>query len=268
MRGKMKFIKFFAEGKERWGYLKNGKIVEIALSNVVEKEEIEERGKAFENFKVLPPFFGSKIVCLGLNYRSHVKENKTEMPKNPILFSKAITSLISSKDPVMKPKVVERLDYEVELVFVISKKAKKVGKEECYDYIFGYTIMNDISARDLQFSDKQWFRSKSCDTFCPLGPCIADKAEIKDPMSLDIEMRVNGNIMQKANTEEMIFDIPYILEFVTETITLLPGDIVATGTPAGVGVFRKPHYFLKDGDVMEANIEGIGKLENAVIFEK
>jgi 2-keto-4-pentenoate hydratase/2-oxohepta-3-ene-1,7-dioic acid hydratase (catechol pathway) len=104
--------------------------------------------------------------------------------------------------------------------------------------------------------------------FVLLGPCIADKAEIKDPMSLDIEMRVNGNIMQKANTEEMIFDIPYILEFITETITLLPGDVVATGTPAGVGVFRKPHYFLKDGDVMEANIEGIGKLENAVIFEK
>ena len=257
----MRFYRFLAEGKDRWGYLKDGRLVEIG-----NLEGKKETGRDYDlKVKILPPFFGSKIICLGLNYRSHAKENRTEPPKKPILFSKATTAVIGDKDLVIKPEAVKKLDYEVELAFVVSKKAKNV--KNAYDYIMGYTIVNDISARDLQFTEKQWFRSKSSDTFCPMGPCIVSKDEIEDPMNLDLGMKVNGETVQKSNTNEMIFDIPTIMEFITEVLTRLPGDVIATGTPAGVGAFRDPPYFLKGGDLMEATIGKIGKLENRVSFE-
>ncbi len=261
----MKLYRFSAEGRDRWGYLEDGRIVEV--SDIREKKETGS-GRNYDpkEVKVLPPFFGSKIICLGLNYRSHAEENRIKPPEKPILFSKATTSVVGDKDPVIKPKVVKQLDYEVELAFVVSEKAKKI-KKDCYDYILGYTVINDVSARDLQFSEKQWFRSKGGDTFCPMGPCIVDKEEIEDPMNLDLEMRINGERMQKSNTGEMIFDISSIIKFITEVLTLLPGDVVATGTPAGVGAFRDPPYYLRNGDLMEAGIEKVGKLENRVVYE-
>jgi acylpyruvate hydrolase len=254
----MRLFKFLAEGEASWGYLDSGDIVEI---------DAGEGGKRYhlEEVKVLAPFFGTKIICLGLNYMSHAEENRAELPDKPILFSKATSALIGDGEPVIKPEAVKRLDYEVELAFVMSKRAKKV-KRDWYDYILGYTIVNDVSARDLQFSEVQWFRSKSGDTFCPMGPCIVGKEEIVDPMDLVLEMRVNGEIRQKSKTSEMIFDIPHIVEFITEVVTLMPGDVVATGTPAGVGAFRDPPIFLEDGDLMEARIEGIGELKNRVSF--
>jgi len=259
----MRFYKFSADGVERWGYFENGRVVGIT--------DIDERDETGEDYDlsdvgVLPPFFGTKIICLGLNYKSHAEENRARPSKKPILFSKATTAVVGDGDAVIKPKTVQNLDYEVELACVVGKNAKRVGREEAYDHILGYTILNDISARDLQFSEKQWFRSKSGDTFCPLGPCIVSKEEIEDPMDLDLEMKINGKTMQKSNTGEMIFDIPAIFEFITEVMTLMPGDIVATGTPAGVGAFREPPYYLKDGDIMEAWVEDVGMLQNRVAF--
>jgi 2-keto-4-pentenoate hydratase/2-oxohepta-3-ene-1,7-dioic acid hydratase in catechol pathway len=166
----------------------------------------------------------------------------------------------------VKPEIVKELDYEAELAFVIGRKARDVPQRDAYEHIIGYTIVNDVSARDLQFGDKQWFRGKSCDTFCPMGPWIVDKNEIEDPMDLRIGMRVNGEVRQSASTKEMIFDIPHILEYITKTMTLMPGDVVATGTPAGVGAFRDPPLFLEDGDLMEAEIERIGVLRNRVAY--
>lgn len=259
----MRLVKVVAEGKEaekeRWGIIEGSVIKEIEspLST-------KETGEVFEGYRIKAPFFGTKIICLGLNYESHVEENRTKKPEKPVLFSKAVSSVVGNGDPVVRPQIVKNLDYEVELAFVIGKKASNASKSEAYSYILGYTVLNDVSARDLQFSDKQWFRGKSCDTFCPLGPWIVDKEEIDDPMDLGLEMRVNGEVKQRANTKEMIFDIPFIMEYITQTMTLLPGDVIATGTPAGVGAFRDPPEFLHDGDLMEAEIEKIGALRNRV----
>jgi 2-keto-4-pentenoate hydratase/2-oxohepta-3-ene-1,7-dioic acid hydratase in catechol pathway len=257
----MKLVKFFSDGKTRWGALGANRIDEI-----FNPLRIEKTGREFDDYELMAPFFGTKVICLGLNYESHVEENRTEKPKGPILFSKAVSSITAHESCVVKPEIVKQLDYEAELAFVIGRKSQAVPQRDAYEHIAGYTVLNDISARDLQFGDKQWFRGKSCDTFCPLGPWIVDKNEIEDPMDLQIEMRVNGEVRQSASTKEMIFDIPYIMEYITKTMTLMPGDVVATGTPAGVGAFRDPPLFLKDGDVMEAEIERIGVLRNRVAY--
>jgi 2-keto-4-pentenoate hydratase/2-oxohepta-3-ene-1,7-dioic acid hydratase in catechol pathway len=249
--------------KERWGILEDNRIRE--LSDPLSR--IETGAEAmFKECRITAPFFGTKVICLGLNYESHVEENRAKRPEKPILFSKAVSSIVGNDAPVIKPHIVRDLDYEVELAFVVGKKAKNVSIGSAFDYILGYTVLNDISARDIQFSDRQWFRGKSCDTFCPIGPYIADKEEIDDPMDLEVEMWVNGEVKQRANTSEMIFDIPHIMEYITQAITLMPGDVVATGTPAGVGAFRDPPEFLHDGDLMEAKIEKIGTLRNRVFY--
>ncbi|MDY6985350.1 MAG: fumarylacetoacetate hydrolase family protein [Candidatus Thermoplasmatota archaeon] len=264
----MRLVKFVAEGdvgkeaeKERWGIIEGSVIKEIESPL-----SAKETGEVFERYRTKAPFFGTKIICLGLNYESHVEENRTKKPEKPVLFSKAVSSVVGSGDHVIRPQIVNNLDYEVELAFVIGKKASNASKSSAYSHVLGYTVLNDVSARDLQFSDKQWFRGKSCDTFCPLGPCIVDKEEIDDPMDLEVEMRVNGEVKQRANTKEMISDIPFILEYISQTMTLLPGDVIATGTPAGVGAFRDPPEFLHDGDLMEAEIEKIGILRNSVFY--
>lgn len=255
----LKLAKFVAEGGERWGIVDGSMIKEVEGSL-----STREAGKAFEEYRLLAPFFGTKIICLGLNYESHVEENRTKRPERPVLFSKAVSSVVGDGDPVIKPSAVRDLDYEVELAVIIGKRAKHVSKSDAYGCILGYTVLNDVSARDLQFGDRQWFRGKSCDTFCPMGPWITD--EVEDPMDLEIEMRINGEVKQRANTGEMIFDIPSIIEYITQTMTLMPGDVIATGTPAGVGAFRDPPEFLKDGDLMEARIGGIGTLRNRVSY--
>ncbi|MEM1658476.1 MAG: fumarylacetoacetate hydrolase family protein [Candidatus Jordarchaeales archaeon] len=206
-----------------------------------------------------------KIICLGLNYSDHAEEAGLEPPKEPILFSKPATAVVGHEDPVIYPKVSSQVDYEVELAVIIGKKGKDISEEDAYDYIAGYTVFNDVSARDIQFRGVQWFRGKSFDTFAPMGPCLALKDEIPDPHNLRIQMKVNGETRQDSSTGNMIFKIPFLVSFISADMTLEPGDVIATGTPAGVGVYSKPPKLLKPGDVMEATIEKIGTLRNKVV---
>jgi 2-keto-4-pentenoate hydratase/2-oxohepta-3-ene-1,7-dioic acid hydratase in catechol pathway len=205
-----------------------------------------------------------KLICIGLNYRDHAEESNMPIPERPVVFSKFTTSVIGPGQHVVVPSTSEKVDYEAELAVVIGRYAKNVSLELALDYVLGYTIVNDISARDFQFADGQWQRGKSCDTFAPMGEIITTADEIPDPQNLSIKLRLNGNTMQDSNTDQLIFGIRELIAFLSETITLEPGDVIATGTPPGVGFARKPPVFLKDGDVMEVEIEGLGILINPV----
>ncbi len=208
-----------------------------------------------------------KIICIGLNYSDHCEEQGIEPPKNPIVFSKFNTSIIGPGEQIVHPRNTNQLDYEGELAIIIGKMGKFIDKEKAKKFIFGYTILNDVTARDIQFSDGQWIRAKSFDTFAPIGPCIVTSDEIDDPNNLSIRTYVNGQIFQNSNTKNMIFDIPYLLEFVSSAFTLEPGDIISTGTPPGVGIFRNPPYFLQHNDEIRIEIEKIGELTNTVVEE-
>jgi 2-keto-4-pentenoate hydratase/2-oxohepta-3-ene-1,7-dioic acid hydratase in catechol pathway len=205
-----------------------------------------------------------KIICIGLNYRNHAIESGMEIPKSPIIFSKFATSVARPNDPILIPADSLQTDYEAELAVVIGRTAKRVSADNAMDYVFGYTNFNDVSARDFQFADGQWQRGKSCDTFAPFGEFVATKDEIPDPHNLRIQFRLNGQAMQDSTTSELIFRIPELIEFLSESITLEPGDVIATGTPPGVGFARKPPIYLKDGDICEVRIEGLGILSNPV----
>jgi len=205
-----------------------------------------------------------KIVCIGLNYRNHAIESGMEIPKSPIIFSKYTSCAVASGEPIVLPCGSEQVDYEAELAVVIGRRAKRVSRDEAMDYVFGYTNFNDVSARDFQFADGQWHRGKSCDTFAPFGPVVVTKEEIPDPHNLRIRFRLNGETLQDSTTGELIFGVPELIEFLSRSITLEPGDIIATGTPPGVGFARKPPVFLKEGDVCEVEIEGLGVLSNPV----
>jgi 2-keto-4-pentenoate hydratase/2-oxohepta-3-ene-1,7-dioic acid hydratase in catechol pathway len=205
-----------------------------------------------------------KIICIGLNYRNHAIESGMEIPKSPIIFSKFQTSVVGSEEPILLPAVSTQVDFEAELAVVIGRRAKNVKAGDAMNYVFGYTNFNDVSARDFQFADGQWQRGKSCDTFAPMGPYIATADEIADPHALRIQFRLNGETMQDSTTAELIFRIPELIEFLSASITLEPGDVIATGTPPGVGFARKPPVFMTDGDVAEVEIEGLGVLINPV----
>ena len=205
-----------------------------------------------------------KIICIGLNYRNHAIESGMEIPKLPIIFSKFVTSVAAPNEPIHIPTGSQQTDYEAELAVVIGRRAKDVSAANAMDHVFGYTNFNDVSARDFQFADGQWQRGKSCDTFAPFGEFVATKDEISDPHNLRIQFRLNGKTMQDSTTAELIFRIPELIEFLSGSITLEPGDIIATGTPPGVGFARKPPVFLQDGDVCEVEIEGLGVLSNPV----
>lgn len=207
----------------------------------------------------------SKIVAIGLNYVDHASESKMELPKHPLVFAKFPSSIISATDPVLIPEdLTDQVDYEVELGVIIGKKAKNVKKEDALKYVFGYTVLNDVSARDLQFEDGQWVRAKSLDTFCPLGPVVVTADEIPDPQNLNIGCSVNGETLQSANTKDMIFGVADIISKLSHSFTFEPGDIIATGTPSGVGLGRKPPFYMKSGDVMKTWIEGIGEMINPI----
>ncbi len=208
-----------------------------------------------------------KIICVGLNYRDHAIESGVEIPKTPIIFSKFATCVVAANQPIIIPQNSNQVDYEAELAIIIGRQTKNVKKEDALDYVFGYTNFNDVSARDFQFADGQWQRGKSCDTFAPVGEYIATTDEIKAPHDLKIQFRLNGETLQDSNTRELIFKIPELIEFLSQTMTLEPGDIVATGTPPGVGFARRPPVFLKAGDVAEVEIEGLGILRNPVAAE-
>lgn len=208
----------------------------------------------------------SKIICIGLNYADHCREQNFEIPTSILLFSKFPTSITGPGGDISWPEEVsQQVDYEAELGVVIGRTAKDIAPEDAYDCIAGYTIVNDVSARDVQFSDEQWVRGKSFDSFCPIGPYLVTTDEINDPHQLDIRCWVNGELVQDSNTDQMIFKIPETIAFITKTCTLLPGDIICTGTPNGVGVSREPQLFLKPGDTVEIEIENLGRLSNPVV---
>lgn len=207
----------------------------------------------------------SKIVCLGKNYAEHAREFDAKVPSKPILFSKATTAIIGPNDPIVLPPHCGIVDGEIELAVVIGKQASKVSESNALEYVAGYTILNDITDRDAQKSSIQWFRGKSADTFCPLGPWLVTRAEIADPHGLKLQLIHNGNVLQNDSTANMIFKIPYIIAFISASITLLPGDVIATGTPAGIGSRRNPPVVCRPGDKMEAVIEGLGRQSNKIV---
>ena len=218
-----------------------------------------------ENARLGPPIPDpDKIICLGLNYRSHAEEAGLSIPTVPILFAKYRNALNGPTSPIILPSMSEEIDYEAELAVVIKKQCKRVSAEEALEYVAGYTALNDVSARDLQFRSGQWLSGKSLDTFAPCGPALVIN-EISDPQSLNISTRVNGQTLQHSNTCNMIFSVAETLAYISQLMTLEPGDIIATGTPEGVGFKRNPPIFLCDGDVVEVEIEGIGTLRNPVI---
>jgi 2-keto-4-pentenoate hydratase/2-oxohepta-3-ene-1,7-dioic acid hydratase in catechol pathway len=208
-----------------------------------------------------------KVICIGLNYRDHARETKAEIPKDPVLFSKFSTAIIGPDEPIVLPASSHKVDYEAELAVVIGRRAKRVHPDRAYEVVLGYANFHDVSARDFQFADggKQWQRGKSCDTFGPLGPFIATTDDIKDPHALRIRFRLNGDTLQDSRTSELIFGVPQLIAFISETVTLEPGDIIATGTPAGVGFTRQPSVYLKPKDVCEVEVEGLGVLRNPVV---
>ncbi|HKZ19421.1 MAG TPA: fumarylacetoacetate hydrolase family protein [Acidimicrobiia bacterium] len=223
------------------------------------------KGVTLESLELLPPVMNPRaFVCVGRNYLEHIKEEgKAPIPPYPYLFSKFSNALNGHRQPV-RHHLTESLDYEGELAVVIGKTASRVSADEAMDYVGGYTILNDVSGRDLQNQDQQWIRGKSLDTWAPLGPVFVSADEIPDPYSLRIETRVNGELRQEAPVSDMIFKIPELIAFITQGITLQPGDLIATGTPSGVGLGFDPPKWLQVGDQIDITIEPIGTLSNAV----
>ncbi len=295
----MKFISYLYKGKEGYGIVDKDSIVPMdALLNQLGKEvpknllefietysdSLIEDLKAIlskEGLEKIPydgvkitapiPYPRRNVFCLGKNYEEHALEVKSlpsgeaAVPKYPIYFTKVADPCIGHMDKVIIPKEYsENIDYEVELALVIGKDGRDIPMEKAEEYIFGYTIANDITARDIQKKHVQWFKGKSLDTFTPLGPYIVHRSLIDFPVELDISCRVNGEIRQKSNTKHMIFDIPYIISDLSKGLTLRAGDIILTGTPAGVGMGFDPPRFLKAGDIVECNIEKIGTLVNII----
>jgi 2-keto-4-pentenoate hydratase/2-oxohepta-3-ene-1,7-dioic acid hydratase in catechol pathway len=205
-----------------------------------------------------------KIICVGLNYRDHAEEQGTELPKAPLLFAKWPNTLIGDGEAIVLPAEAKEVDYEAELGVVIGTRTRHVDEARALDAVAGYICVNDVSARDLQFADGQWTRGKSPDTFCPVGPRLVPREEIDDPQALAIRCTVNGQLLQDSTTANMIFSVAEIIAYISRTITLEPGDLIATGTPAGVGVFRDPKILLQDGDEVSVEVQGLGTLTNPV----
>lgn len=246
----MKFLRFEAEEKILAGRLEGDRI--FPLTN-----ETFPRDFKLSDVRLLPPCVPSKVVAVGLNYRDHAEELNLQLPQEPLLFIKPATSVISHGDTIILPSQSSRVDFEAELAVVVGKAAKHVSRENAGEYIIGYTCLNDVTARDLQNRDGQWTRSKSFDTFCPIGPWI--ETEI-DPEDLSIELYLNGETKQKSRTSNLIFSPAVLVEFISSVMTLLPGDVIATGTTSGIGP-------MKAGDIVEVRIEGIGSLTNPVESE-
>jgi 2-keto-4-pentenoate hydratase/2-oxohepta-3-ene-1,7-dioic acid hydratase in catechol pathway len=217
----------------------------------------------------IPP---RNIICLGMNYAAHAAESlrakslPIKMPEVPVFFTKATTTVNAPYGDIpYDPGVTAKLDWEVELAVVIGRQGKNISREQAFDYVFGYTVLNDVSARDLQASHQQFFKGKSLDGTCPMGPAIVTKDEVSDPHNLRLRCWVNGVLKQDSATGDLIFDIPALIEWLSRGMTLLPGDILSTGTPSGVGFARTPPEFLKPGDLVECEVEGIGRIRNRVV---
>ncbi len=205
-----------------------------------------------------------KFICIGLNYRDHAEETGNALPKEPPIFPKWASAILDPGEPILRARGSSKLDWEVELGVVIGRTARHVSREQALDHVFGYTIVNDVSSRDFQFITSQWSAGKIPDTYAPVGPYIADRSEIPDPHVLDLKTWVNGKLMQNGTTKNFIFDVRYLVSYLSTLITLAPGDLIATGTPAGVGHGMKPPVYMNPGDVCRLEITGLGSLENPI----
>ncbi|HPZ16459.1 MAG TPA: fumarylacetoacetate hydrolase family protein [Sphaerochaeta sp.] len=249
----MKYVRLLSDGLTRYGILTED---QIHLIDTTPFEEFRRTGQVvpLEGAHLLAPTDFSKAICIGLNYRDHAEELQLAIPDTPVVFLKPSTTSLAPGERIIKPKMCSRLDYEAELCVVIKKEAHFVSTEEAFSYILGYTIANDVTARDLQPKQGQWTVAKGFDTFCPFGPFISDEV---DPSNLAIESRVNGELRQSSNTKNLIFTVPYLVSYLSHVMTLLPGDIILTGTPSGIGPMEK-------GDTVEITIEGLGTLSNPI----
>ncbi|MBW2434252.1 MAG: fumarylacetoacetate hydrolase family protein [Deltaproteobacteria bacterium] len=275
----MRLIRFGAAGQEKPGLWQAGKIVDLRaifpeIPDIGERfftegwlqriDRIKDPGQALDVRLGCPISRPSKIICLGLNYFDHREESGFEKPQQPLLFSKTPNALNGPFDPILLPRSCDQIDWEAELAVVIGKAGKRIAASKALDYVAGFSVMNDVSGRQAQFSDGQWFRGKSFDTFAPMGPALVTVDEIENLQNLTVKARVNGEVMQDCNSADMLFEIPTIIAFISEDITLMPGDIISTGTPSGVGIFRDPPVLLKAGDVVECEVEGVACIRNTV----
>jgi 2-keto-4-pentenoate hydratase/2-oxohepta-3-ene-1,7-dioic acid hydratase in catechol pathway len=285
----MKFVSYKVVGKETYGVEKDGRLFDLAgvhdlpqdllrgievggdflksVESVLKNKVCEIRSFTEDEVKWLSPIPKVKrnIMCVGKNYRDHAIEmgGEQDIPTDIMIFTKATNTIIGHEETVFHHEdITEELDYEGELAVIIGKKGRRISPEEAMEYVFGYSILNDITARDLQKKHGQFFIGKSLDTTCPMGPYIVTKDEVEDPHNLSITTKVNGEIRQSSNTDQMIFSIPTIISILSKGMTLEPGDIIATGTPSGVGKGYKPPRFLRKGDKVEIEIEGVGILTN------
>ena len=284
----MKLIRLGEAGKEKPGVLLNDG-ARVDVSSIVSDYDEEffgdggfnvlqrwlERNKAAAPrvsaaTRLGPPICRpSKIICIGANYREHVVESGAEVPQEPVVFMKATSSLAGPNDPVVIPKNAEKLDWEVELAVIIGKKAAYVAKKRALEFVAGYALHNDYSERSFQLErGGQWVKGKSADTFAPVGPFLTTRDEIPDPSNLTMWLKVNNELRQNSNTSRMIFDVPTLVSYVSEFMTLLPGDVISTGTPAGVGLGMRPPQYLKPGDVVDLGIEGLGESQQKVVAWK
>jgi len=245
------------------------RLLERLMTDSTDTERSKATVKKGEITLGAPIVFPPKIICLGLNYRDHAEEAGAKIPDEPVIFMKPRTSIIGPDEPIVKPSFVKELDYEVELAVVIGKRGRYIPLSSAKEHIFGYTVFNDISARDIQFKDGQWTRGKSFDTFAPIGPCITTAKQIRDPNNLRVYARVNGEVRQSSSTRNMVFNVYEVVHQLSRVMTLEPCDIIATGTPSGVAAFMKPKpRFLEPGEVVEVEVENIGILRNPIVEEK
>ncbi|HWR15720.1 MAG TPA: fumarylacetoacetate hydrolase family protein [Terriglobales bacterium] len=295
----MKLATFMADGPARLGVVLNDKIIDLAelaslggldgsrFTSMIEVLRTGEaldrarslsqntsllgkiRGVRLDSVRLLSPVPNpGKIIAVGLNYLDHCVEQGIDPPAAPLLFAKFPNSVTGPYDPIIIPEEDPEVDYEVELGVVIGRRAKRVSEADALRYVAGYLVLNDVSARKWQFADKQWTRGKSCDTFAPMGPWLTTADEVPQPENLAVFTRVNGQTLQDSSTKNLIFGVSRLISYISASITLEPGDVIATGTPPGVGVFRKPPIYLKPGDVVETGIEKLGVLKNPVIAEQ
>jgi acylpyruvate hydrolase len=257
-------IDLFAQGKE---YLQALRVIIAHL--VAETTNKDDFGGLFTpsvSARLRAPIpRPPKIVCVGLNYADHAREQGIEPPKEPLFFLKSCNTICGPGDPIRLPPNSTQVDYEAEFAVVIGKGGRRIPLDKAYEHVAGYMILNDVSARDMQFGDKQWFRGKSCDSFAPCGPWMATRDEVPDPHNLRISLTLNGETMQDSNTSNLIFNVPRLISDLSQSLTWEPGDLLSTGTPPGVGVFRKPPVFLKPGDTLSVSVERLGTLTNPVV---
>ena len=278
----MRFVTFrAADGSAQAGVIRDGSITPLGtdLLSIISggEDALRQVRQQLARTEPLPPDSAPlmaplprppKLICVGLNYLDHARESKMEVPSVPTIFSKFTNAVIGPGENIVLPKNSEKPDYEAEFAFVIGKRGRHVSEERWREYVWGYTIVNDVSARDFQMATSQWLMGKTFDTFAPMGPHIVTADKIPDPHSLDIRMTINGEILQNSNTRELIFKIPALIAYLSSVFTLEPGDVVSTGTPAGVGAGRKPPRWLKAGDECSVYVESVGELRNPVVAER